>query len=255
MDELGKLLLVEQIYKSVEEVPLHMNPVLLIIAYYDGEIQELRHFYFHFRHDYPENRTQPLMLGTNNGSCGEYQQQEDRIIQFSELGCLTDPLSCMIAIHLVKELRANGHADVNHVHHMAISLMSYLVKRYREFKNQEEETPRGGMTQFTFKKIEDYVFTNISSPISISELAELTGNSVYHFARTFRQTTGETPYQFISRLKINQAKELLINTEQKVIEVAMDVGFNDPGHFTRIFKRQLGVTPTEFRKLLLEEVE
>ena len=249
MDELGKISLVEEIYKHPSQVPIHRNPVLLVITYYDIDQGTQRSFFFRFGHDY-QSRSKPLLLGTENGSCGEYLCHPGQSLVFNELGCLTDTLSCLISIHLVRELRANGHADVNHVHHMAISLMSYLIKKYQGFKLQGQRNNTGGIAPFRLRKIEEYVLGHISSPIGITELAEIAGTSVYYFVRMFKQSTGETPHQYIARYKINRAKELLTQTDMKIIQIGMEVGFDDPGHFTRVFKRLLGVTPSGFRKIL-----
>ncbi|WKN42761.1 helix-turn-helix domain-containing protein [Tunicatimonas pelagia] len=249
MDELGKISLVEEIYKHPSQVPIHRNPVLLVITYFDIDQGTQQSFCFRFRYDH-HPRSKPLLLGTENGSCGEYFCQPGQPLVFKELGCLTDTLSCLISIHLVRELRANGHADVNHVHHMAISLMSYLMKKYRDFKLQGQQNQTGGIAPFRLRKIEEYVLSHISSPVSIAELAEIAGTSVYYFVRTFRQSTGETPHQFIARHKMNRAKELLTQTNMKIIQIGLEVGYDDPGHFARVFKRHLGITPSGFRKIL-----
>ncbi|MEM1118915.1 MAG: AraC family transcriptional regulator [Bacteroidota bacterium] len=254
MKELGKLLLVKQIYKDFKQIPMQSNPVLLVIAYFDGEASAMRHFYFDFTHESEVPRTCPLLLGTQNGSCGEYKTTHpEELPTFKELGCLTDALGCMMAIHLVKELRANGHADVSHVHHVAIALMSYLVQRYRTFLRQNERGVKGGIPPYRLRKIEEYVVAQISEPIQVAQLAAIAGTSQFHFSRMFKQLTGETPYQFIARQKINEAKRLLLETDMKITTISFRVGFCDPGHFARVFKKQLGITPTEFRRILVSD--
>ncbi|MGD1839434.1 MAG: helix-turn-helix transcriptional regulator [Thermonemataceae bacterium] len=254
MDTQDKILSIKNIHKKIRDVPFACNPVVLAVAYFDITSDDSKYFFFQFNCETSEKRAQPLMLGTENGCCGEYTCTDNQAIVFQELGSLSDALSCTISLHLVEELRKNGSAEISHVHHMAISLMSYLMRCYRAFKLQKEAFYQGSISGFRLKKIEQYIQTHMSQPIAITELADLVGMSVYYFARLFKQSTGETPYQFISRLKMNRAKALLLSTDQKVIQIGFEVGFSDPGHFARVFKKQSGFTPSAFRKLLLEKV-
>ena len=252
MKEIGKLLTLEGVFRDRQKAKnlLKHNPLLLIISCQPEEVSEADEFYFHFRADHNFQQSRPLLLGSRNARCGEYLQDSGHDVTFNEMGYLTDSLSCMLSLHLLKELKASMHVDASHVHHMAISLMSYLKKKYLEFKVKEQLRFKGGISGFRLKKIEEYVLSSVSRAVHVAELAEIAGTSIFYFVRMFKQSTGETPYQFISRLKINKAKELLTNTSMKIIEVGYEVGFDDPGHFARAFKKQQGITPSGFRKLL-----
>lgn len=67
--------------------------------------------------------------------------------------------------------------------------------------------------------------------------------SPYHFARTFKHVTGVAPHQYVLKVRLERAKSLLLRGNLSIAEVAHKVGFFDQSHFTRYFKRLVGVTP------------
>lgn len=71
----------------------------------------------------------------------------------------------------------------------------------------------------------------------------MAGVSLYHFANAFKQSTGATPRQFVLDRKIERAKELLRDPNRSVLEAGARTGFVDQSHFTKIFRRLVGVTP------------
>ena len=72
--------------------------------------------------------------------------------------------------------------------------------------------------------------------------------SVSWFIRNFKEYTGSTPTQYLLSLRISNAQSLLESTSYQVAEIADIVGYSNPLYFSRLFKKQCGVTPTEFRK-------
>ncbi|WP_236002005.1 helix-turn-helix transcriptional regulator, partial [Paraburkholderia elongata] len=80
-----------------------------------------------------------------------------------------------------------------------------------------------------------------------STLLTVLGLSSFHFARVFRRETGETPHQFVTRLRLEEAARLLRATDQTVLQVAITVGFENASHFSVQFKRGYGVTPLAYR--------
>jgi len=83
--------------------------------------------------------------------------------------------------------------------------------------------------------------------LGVAELAEL---SLFHFSRVFKQSTGMTPLQFVTRERMLLAQQLIRETSRSLIEIALEVGYTSPGHFAEVFRRTVGMTPSEFRLLL-----
>jgi two-component system response regulator YesN len=93
-----------------------------------------------------------------------------------------------------------------------------------------------------------YIDKNFTNPeLSLSEVAAEANFSPSHFSSVFHQETGETFRDYLSRARLEQAKELFRTTNLNVSEVAHQSGFGDPRHFGQVFKRKVGVSPQQFR--------
>jgi AraC family transcriptional regulator len=86
--------------------------------------------------------------------------------------------------------------------------------------------------------------------LSIENLAGAAGLSPIHFARQFKRTTGTSPHQFLMEARVARARDLLAS-RLSIAEIAYRCGFSHQEHMTRLFGRQLGVTPAAYRKSLL----
>lgn len=95
-----------------------------------------------------------------------------------------------------------------------------------------------------------YFHSNYNHEINIKEYAQKRGMSVSWFIRNFKDYTGSTPTQYLLSLRISNAQSLLETTSYHVAEIADIVGYDNPLYFSRLFKKQCGVAPTEFRKQL-----
>ncbi|KUM27640.1 AraC family transcriptional regulator [Mesorhizobium loti] len=88
---------------------------------------------------------------------------------------------------------------------------------------------------------------NAEQPLSLTELADGTATSPYHFLRTFRHVAGMTPYQFLLRTRLHRAAVRLRASDDAISTIAFDAGFNDLSTFNRRFRREMGVTPGAYR--------
>jgi AraC family transcriptional regulator len=89
----------------------------------------------------------------------------------------------------------------------------------------------------------------LDEDISLADLASVAYMSRYHFNRTFREVTGLPPCRFVSKLRVEAATRLLLNSNFSVTEICMEVGYSSLGTFIRRFSRVLGVSPTKLRML------
>jgi AraC family transcriptional regulator len=94
----------------------------------------------------------------------------------------------------------------------------------------------------------DLVHSSYAEPIGIDDLARAAGTSRFHMSRLFRESVGQSPYQYLVRVRIERAAELLRGGKRSVTEVAFSVGFGDLGRFARTFRQLLGVTPGSFAR-------
>lgn len=95
----------------------------------------------------------------------------------------------------------------------------------------------------------DYLSKHYSKKVKLDDLASEFSLNKYHLHRAFKQITGCTPNEYLIRIRITRAKQLLCETDTSVREVAEQVGVDNTSHFINLFKAHEGVTPSSFRKL------
>ncbi|HEX2926692.1 MAG TPA: response regulator, partial [Ruminiclostridium sp.] len=97
-------------------------------------------------------------------------------------------------------------------------------------------------------KAKGYIHNNFSNPgISLNSVASFVNVSPSHFSTLFSQETGENFIEYLTKVRVKKAMELLKTTSLKSAEIAYNVGYNDPHYFCYIFKKALGITPKEYR--------
>lgn len=92
-----------------------------------------------------------------------------------------------------------------------------------------------------------YIEQHYEKDISNTELSEIAGYHPYHLSRLVKNATGLTLHQYILNVRLEKAKDFLLNTELSVYEIADKCGFNSPYHLSNTFKIKNKLTPSEFR--------
>jgi len=106
----------------------------------------------------------------------------------------------------------------------------------------------GGRYQSVIVKAKEYIDRNFASgDISLHSTASYVGISPNHLSTVFAQETGENFIDYLTRVRLEKAKQLLRNTAMKSADIAFETGFNDPHYFSYIFKKNIGVSPREYR--------
>jgi AraC family transcriptional regulator len=136
------------------------------------------------------------------------------------------------------------------VHADAIRLA--LVARWLRLRSQsnpetKQEPSNGALQKWRLKRVMAYIDEHIGEAISLSDLAKTAGLSRMYFAARFRVATGLRPHEYILRRRVEWAKDLLTRTDETLVEIALNVGFQTQAHFTTVFKRFAGSTPGRWR--------
>ncbi len=108
---------------------------------------------------------------------------------------------------------------------------------------RKEKEPSQGI-----KAAIEHIRKNYSQPITLAELAELSHLSEGHFCRLFKRVTLKTPIRYINALRLAAARELLLETDRKELDIALETGFNSLSYFIDSFKQSTGRTPAEYRR-------
>jgi AraC family transcriptional regulator len=112
---------------------------------------------------------------------------------------------------------------------------------------------KAGQSQFHRSQIgraQRYIRTHIGEPVTLTNIAKESGSSSFHFARLFQAYTGETPFDFLRRIRLATALRMLQEDPKgAVTEVALSVGYETPSAFNKAFKKALNMSPRDFRKI------
>lgn len=115
----------------------------------------------------------------------------------------------------------------------------------KNFSQQEYINHRRSTGPEGVELLIEYLLDNLSEKVSLHELSRIVGLSSFHLVRVFRQETGFPPHTFLINARIEKAKELLAGG-WSIAQTAYETGFADQSHFTRYFKRTVGITPKTY---------
>ena len=136
-------------------------------------------------------------------------------------------------------------------------LVNYLRQLFILIHRQLLTKPRkkNPMIMDDMAQAVEYFRTHYNKPVSIEDYAASHNISVSWFIQNFKQYTNTTPAQYVQLLRTTNAKSLLETTNYNVSEISNLVGYENPLYFSRFFKKQFGVSPSQFRKQLLSNEE
>lgn len=123
-----------------------------------------------------------------------------------------------------------------------------VAYKYDLLTRQVREGREEAGTVENLKKVLQYIGEHYSSPIRLSELAELVNMNEQYFCRYFKKNIGKTITEYINVIRVEKAATALAETEDKIIDIAAACGFDNTGYFIRRFKKEKGMTPSEYRK-------
>jgi two-component system, response regulator YesN len=100
-------------------------------------------------------------------------------------------------------------------------------------------------------KAKSYILQHFSNDISLDDVSREVDISPYYFSKLFKEKTGENFIEYLTKIRIEKAKDLLNNKNLSIKEICLNVGYGDPNYFSRIFKKHVGATPTEYKEGVL----
>lgn len=121
-----------------------------------------------------------------------------------------------------------------------------LIAEYIKAANADvDEVERDGSQRFD--SLLRYINENLHRPLSNEQLARIYHMHPNHFVRSFKEKTGQTPARYVKNKKLENARQLLENTQMPICDIAAKVGYPDPAHFSRLFRERYGMSPTVCR--------
>jgi AraC family transcriptional regulator len=110
------------------------------------------------------------------------------------------------------------------------------------------ELSRGGLAAWQVKRVTAFVEANIGKNIRVGDLAGIVQLSTGHFSRAFKESFGETPIGYVTRQRMRHAQAIMLRSREPLATIALDCGMCDQSHFTRVFRRIVGVNPAAWRR-------
>ena len=156
-----------------------------------------------------------------------------------------DPLLCSLAGALLEERRSGGVGGALFRDTAAETIALQLL---REHCSVSLPRFRVSLAPARLRRVRDLVEERLDHDLSLDDLATAAGLSRAHFARSFRATTGQTPYAYLRERRVARARSLLSASSQPIIEIAWLTGFRSQSHMGRVFKNATGLTPAEYRR-------
>jgi AraC-like DNA-binding protein len=99
-------------------------------------------------------------------------------------------------------------------------------------------------------KAKQYIKDHQAESLRLGQVAKAVNTSSFYFCKLFKKATKVNFTDYLARLRIEKAKDLLLNPNLRISEIAYDVGFQSLTHFNRVFRRVLGQSPTDYRTRL-----
>lgn len=126
--------------------------------------------------------------------------------------------------------------------------MDIIIRLIRQNKSSEDMRP--GENSMFQKTIITYLEKHLNEEITVGDMAEAMGYSESHFRALFRKVSDISPVQFLQHLRIETAQRLIRERRLTLTEIAFEVGFNSSQYFSNVFKKQVGLSPREYRSAL-----
>ncbi|MHA6686839.1 helix-turn-helix domain-containing protein [Mesorhizobium sp. A556] len=114
---------------------------------------------------------------------------------------------------------------------------------------------QGGLAPWQKRKVEHYLKEHLDSPLRLETLAEQVSLSVSHFCRAFKESFGTTPHMLIIRMRLELARRLMLATQDPLSQIALACGLADQAHLSKLFRGQMGDSPSAWRRRTLAEVK
>jgi AraC family transcriptional regulator len=159
----------------------------------------------------------------------------------------TDPTLHHIAMALRAGVQTGAALDRMYGEGLSTALAAHLLREYGAAV-LEPKTQYGGLPRAKLARAVEYIQDQLDTDLTVSRIAQAVYMSPHHFKRLFKESTGQSPYQYVVEARVRKAKELLTTGKFTISEAAFHVGFADQSHLTRHFKRVFGLPP----KRLLE---
>jgi AraC family transcriptional regulator len=169
-----------------------------------------------------------------------------RPFEIQQLWAAKDEQLRYIMLTLHNELLAKCPSGRLFGEYMGLSFATALLTNHSTGPGRLSQY-RGGLSPYKLRQVTEYISENLSNNLSLAEMANLLQMGPCHFARAFKESTGLSPHQYVLRRRVERALQMLKETPSNLADIAYDLGFSSQGHFTTVFSKIVGVSPSSYR--------
>jgi AraC family transcriptional regulator len=167
-------------------------------------------------------------------------------VRLRDISAFTD-LALSALMERVREELMRRHASPLFLQGIAQAIAIHLARNYSE---SMKDSPRGSpsLPGYKLRQITDWMAQNVAEEFNLAGLAAQAGLSKFYFNRLFKSAMKMSPSRYQMTLRMDEAKRLLRETRKDVITIALDVGYASPSHFAQLFRRETGLSPSDYRR-------
>jgi AraC family transcriptional regulator len=175
----------------------------------------------------------------------------DEVLYRFELGRVAqqgveDPVIRALGTSLLPALARSKAASRLFVDHVLFALRAHVAARFGAPADRFAES--GGLAVWQERRAREIIEAKLADNVALVDIARECELSVAQFARAFKRSTGLPPHRYLTERRIERARLLLTRSGLPLADVAVRCGFADQSHFTKIFRRWMGVSPGSFRR-------
>jgi AraC-like DNA-binding protein len=132
-------------------------------------------------------------------------------------------------------------------HSLCVATLAVIAGNRLMARNCAERRPIAPLPKWRLARVNQYIDAHMEEGIRLADLAKAAGLTKMHFAAQFRASVGMCPHEYLLRQRIRRAQALLQDSGQRLVDVALSVGFQAQSHFTTVFRRYVGDSPHRWR--------
>jgi len=211
---------------------------------------------------------QPETVTCHNGLCDTAVPVRlgDRLIGFLQTGQVFKKKPTQAQFERTAKLAAEWGVDVDReklkaayfdtpiltsAHHDSVVKLLSIFAQHLSMLSNQVVVQQGNAEPPVITRAKEFINEHQTEELSLGQVAKAVNTSTFYFCKMFKKVTGINFTDYLSRVRIEKSKNLLLNPNLRVSEIAFEVGFQSLTHFNRVFKRILGQSPTKYRAQLL----
>ena len=132
-------------------------------------------------------------------------------------------------------------------YNLKVDIMKIIDRIFDDILEEKEDKRNN------IEEILNYIDKNCRKDISLDQVGEYANMSSYYLSKIFKKETGMNFVTYLTERKIELARDMLLNTDIPIINIALDLSYHEPNYFSKVFKKSTGLTPTEYRRKMKQK--